>query len=363
MLVCFFPACDSMKTELDIDIASFPPRLSVTALLDAEKGHFRVALYEGRALSDQASNYMEIIHNGEIRLFEDNQLILSEAVKFNLTMVNFQFPDNDCYSRLNPFERYGIPTTPGSVYRLEVEMEGYQTVVSNAVMPAVPVVSASVNTDARGVKHDCIMLYPLGEGSSGGNPYDGSYFWPVSVRLTDPAPDVLDYFALEIHRFRSAGGIVEEVQPHQMIGVTDLSILQDNPEYEAMGLFIDTERRADSYLFPAFLMSDLTFSGKDASLTFYTVMEIIPSADDLTFFENNPAYEKVHCTTTLSIQHLSASTFKYYRGLTLQNTGIGFFTEPVIITGNVENGYGCFSVSNSLSVTLLEYDAYAPKMR
>jgi hypothetical protein len=49
---------------------------------------------------------------------------------------------------------------------------------------------------------------------------------------------------------------------------------------------------------------------------------------------------------------------KYYRSLALQSTGTGFFTEPVNIIGNIENGYGGFMVHSVREFPLLDDETY-----
>jgi len=76
------------------------------------------------------------------------------------------------------------------------------------------------------------------------------------------------------------------------------------------------------------------------------------------YYEDNPDYERVkyHLETYLRVQHFSESTFRYYRGQVLQRNRVGFFTEPVTITGNIENGYGHFAAINAVSIKLLEFE-------
>ena len=80
-----------LKTDLDITRIAFPPKLSVTALLDGGSGEFTVLLRVGRSMADYKEPqpiYFENIRNGEIRLFEDGTQILYERGIFDISRRN-----------------------------------------------------------------------------------------------------------------------------------------------------------------------------------------------------------------------------------------------------------------------------------
>jgi len=370
-----FAACvkldTDLKKELDIKTISFPPKLVVFATLDGEKGCFNIRIAEGRSLADyiepQPYYEIEVIREGEIRLYEDDKLILSKSgtldISYNIggTYI-YEGVDNgylvkitlrSCNHFYYHFEKSGISTRPGSVYRLEVEMEGYETVTSTITMPVAPVVAATIDTTVMVIKNysqsfnavlDTIMPFM---GRHYINLPDDSYdvgFWPVSVQLTDPDPNARNYFAVEMN---------------YGVGVSDISILQDNPDLEVLRGGLVGTNYADFYVFGTFLMSNRTFSGKTAPLTFYSIAENTsnPNIDNPSFTEN-PEYEKVvlQRTTSLRILQLHESTFRYYRGQALQQSKVGFFTEPVTLTSNIKNGYGHFAAFNAVTIPLLEYE-------
>ena len=372
-----FAACvkldTDLKKELDLNTISFPPKLVVFATLDGEKGCFNIRIAEGRSLADyiEPRPYyeIEVIREGEIRLFEDDKLIMSESgtldISYNLggTYI-LEEVVNGVYGKMTlgshnhfyyQFEKSGISTRAGSVYRLEVEIEGYETATSTITMPAAPVVAATIDTTVMVIKNysqsfnayfDSIVSWRE-MGRHYINLPDDSYdvgFWPVSVQLTDPDPNARNYFAVEMN---------------YGVGVSDISILQDNPDLEVLRGGLVGTNYADFYVFGTFLMSDRTFSGKTAPLTFYSIAENTSNPDiDNPSFTENPEYEKVvlQRTTSLRILQLHESTFRYYRGQALQQSKVGFFTEPVTLTGNIKNGYGHFAAFNATTIPLLEYE-------
>ena len=382
----FFTACikldTDLKTKLDIHTLTIPPKLAVSATLDGESGHFSIFLSEGRALAGYVSYANEIIiRDGEIRLFEDDKLIMSEPGPIDMSYIAPNLQDENG-NPIEPhfwyrFEKYGISTRPGNVYRLEVEVDGYETVTSSMTMPAAPVVAASMDTTVMVIKN-----WTRSQDTGGGvSSFDNRHyylsdevweggFWPLSVHLTAPEPNAQNYFALNLFGVQSSvndnSGNVKDAERPLSLGVSDISVLEGNPDLEAQtGGLLDTDY-ADFYLFGylPFLMNDNTFSGKTASFTFHSWAEVTCTRKlNINPNPNVPGpgpdqYELVYVkrSINLRVKHLPESTFKYYRSQALQRQRVGFFTEPVNVTGNIKNGYGYFSVYNSVSINLLEYE-------
>ena len=343
-----------LRTELDIKTFDFPPKLAVSATLDGEKGDFRIFIAEGNALASYTyPNRKIIVRDGEIRLFEDDKLILSEPGPIDMSHITpgGYMGEDGIWVNTPPYYWYrlhksGISTRAGSIYRLEVEIDGYETVTSTMTMPAAPVVSATMDTSIIFTKN-----FDYGYGS-----YEVK-FWPVSVHLTAPDPNVHNYLALDIIDYNKEEGM-ENYYGNLQIGVSDISILQDNPDLEAQqGVLVSSE---DFYLLNHLIVSNIAFAKKDAPLTFYSmVANTSASRINNPYYVDNPDFEKVKYRheVFLRIRHFSESTFRYYRGQTLQNNNrADFFTEPVTITGNIENGYGHFAVINAVSIPFLEYE-------
>jgi hypothetical protein len=371
LCVLLFAACDGMKTELDITSITFPPKLSVTAILDHGTGTFTIALMEGRALADYAKpfpNNMEIVRNGEIRLYEDDALLWNRYGPFDMSIIDGTFNPWDGTWDQKPQNGYhhiehGIVTRVGSEYRLEVEVEGYETAVSASVMPAAPDVSISVNADEEAIRdfrnvHHISSLNVYGWGSD--QYYDGGYC-PFSVHFSETDANVRKYYVLEIHNHTDAyydDVFKETTVERSAVGVSELSKLQDNPDVEAFELLMDTEP-AGLYRFAMLFQSNLTFSNGSNALNFYADNNGRGNhCEDDQHYAGIPHFAKFSFkrALTLRVICITPETFRYYRSLTLQSMGMDFFSEPVTITGNIENGYGGFSVYNSVSIPLMEYE-------
>ena len=188
-------------------------------------------------------------------------------------------------------------------------------------------------------------------------------YWPLTVQFTDPDPDRRKYFALNIDMKtdRYFDGVYSQTfDERRGIGVAELSKLQDNPDVEAEDLLMNTDP-VGLYYFGMLLQSNLTFSRGMNTLNYYMSDEsryTYYECSDGNPAENDPNYIRVsnHHTYYLRVKRITTETFKYYRSLTLQRAGMGFFSEPVTVVGNIEKGYGCFSAVNSVSIPLLELE-------
>jgi hypothetical protein len=355
LLLFFLVSCENMKIELDVTSISFPPKLSVTAILDGGDNSLLISFSEGRALSDYAEplpNDRVIIREGEIRLFEDNQLIWSKPGPFDMSVSG----ESWAYQTQNGYYHVeqGIATRAGSTYRLEVQVEGYPVAVSTSVMPAPPDVSASIDANVTVEKwkfyETSSYVYWDMEGI-------GGQYNPLSVHFVETSPDVRKYFALEL--YVKTDRYLQDVyldtsHDRHWIGVSDLTKLQDNPDVEASDLLLDTYPK-DLYVFAVLLQSNLTFS-KGNNIFNYFAPDVLYWLSDCWCSSHHPKVT-LQNTLTLRVKQLTAASFRFYRSLRLQDSELGFFTEPVNVVGNIENGYGSFAVLNSVSIPLMEYES------
>jgi len=379
----FFTSCD-LKTEIDVESAAFPPKLCVTAILDGASGTFSIVLTEGRALADYKTPRLpekELIRNGEIHLYENDYLILSEVGEFDMTTPPYHepyfdletheyiFPEKGCYR----FNASGISTHPGSTYRLEVEVDGYKKVTSTSTMPLLPDVSAIIDTTVAVIKERIKEYSSLAGWSSGGS---GGLFtyWPVSLQWGERTAE-RNYYSLDMYTEKTAlEGVPQEWWNQEGkfnlgIFVTDLTKLQDNPEveiFESQGIDLDVSSMDnDVYLFPILLMSDVGFTNDNASLTLYKRRpdRLIDDNWEESITEWYPLelwnLIILQHTVSLRVRHITEATFKYYRSLVMQSIGMDFFSEPVNIKGNIENGYGGFTVFSAVDIPLIEYITYS----
>jgi hypothetical protein len=105
----------------------------------------------------------------------------------------------------------------------------------------------------------------------------------------------------------------------------------------------------DLYSFDLMMLTDATFANTGTRLDLYYPQNGIVSEID--------KYDSPHHTSiknTLIVRHHTQEAFKQYRSMAFQLAGLGFFSEPVFITSNMENAYGGFSVQNTVRIVLNE---------
>ena len=349
-------ACEMAK-ELDIEAPYFPPKLSVTAILNGQNGTFEIRLMEGLSLAEFKQSYSHnknVVRNGEIRLYEDDEIILSIPGPFDMSAQITNFGDGWKYGQNGYYRiRTGISTHPGSVYRLEAELEGFPMAVSTSVMPMAPVVSISVDPATQVIKKHVreigvagLWMYQM----SPPRPY-GHYpekYWPFSVTVDIPGEN--NYFAfnltnVEANRFSRFWGI----------GSADASVLmEDGMADELFG-----NRVADLYLFPFLVTKTIS---KDVTRNFYAAVPDNLNSPDYgdSYLEEHPEMEKIptHHALYLQVRHISPATYQYIRTLSLQLEVNRLNEQPSIVVGNIEGGYGIFSVYNVTPVLLVEWETY-----
>ena len=366
--------CDSMIKEIDIKSATFPPKLCVTASLDGASGMFSILLHEGRAIADYKEprpDGQEIKAYGTIRLYEDDIEIVNETGLFDMTIGYYQQDGMGSTRRERGGHRFEatVAAKPGSAYRLEVEVDGYSPIKSTSLMPFPPDISASIDTSSVIVIKNKIRYYSMDKEAYdlGVSDYAGHWmnkdFWPVSLQWGKRTAE-RNYYAVEI---LYTTGTLEENPNSSLyspgVFVSDLSQLQDNPEVEidnSQRVNIDPTNSPDMYHFETLLMSDIGFTDNNASLNLYQEKlkpyHLPPlSPEEIEQYQLEEVTTQHHTAYKVRVRQITPATFKYYRSLVMQSTGIAFFTEPVNIVGNIENGYGVFSEFNAATINVLDY--------
>ena len=151
------------------------------------------------------------------------------------------------------------------------------------------------------------------------------------------------------------------------IGVKDFTLLHDQPEYLAGGYewwYDGTNNEAyDLYLVSHIALTDQNFSENGIHLplllpeSYYRYHHFCQAIPDYDFNKYGPeVHAALRCD--LLVKCISKDAYIHFRDMILQNKGIDFFTEPVYLPGNIQNGYGCFSVSNTQRLNFFNTEAY-----
>ena len=354
LLVLLSAACeDLLKKELNIKQAEYPPKLSVTAILDADRS-FRLRLSEAKSLASYNGmlNDVATLRSVSVKLYEDDRNI-------------FDYSQMGYFGRLSDvfLDTIVMEMQQGNKYTLSVEVDGFETVTSTATMPAMPVID-QVSIDTANViqKNNTVMVESLHGGDSGGGYAESCY--GIKMSLTDDSPQP-DYYSVELRtvnktpdQITSSGYPV--YLPLHYIGVSNSALVQDNPDVEAAGFMSEGESYG-LYLFDLMLISDISFAGKTANLDLFMSENDIhmynrPQKDRIPDYDPDRDGEEIvlHVDINLLVKHITKETFRHYRTLAFQNQGLGFFSEPVTVSTNIENGLGCFSLCNSHQVWLYD---------
>jgi hypothetical protein len=363
LFVVVFTACeDIFVKKIDVEQADFPPKLSITATLDTDSGRLSLFIKEGNSLqyfhTYQKIN-QTIVCNGNIRLYENDREIFTEAGSFDLSPG--EFGDGGYHAAFT-----GISVVAGCTYRLTVEMEGYPAASAVAVMPEAPVVyDVLLDMEHLVEKRNILDISPLHDNYSTTSMTAN----PFVMDIADNNPEK-DYYALQVERYemRDVKGYYDYRQEELyrlMLATSDLTLIQDNPDIESKDLTLNGEVY-DLYGFYLMLLTDATFSGSRKRLDLY-LSRFGEYPDDAVYYpkpvihyDSDKHGDQTHVIKRrdLLVTHLSPEVFKQYRSMAFQTAGMDFFSEPVFIFSNMENAYGCFSVQNTVRIPLTVFEGW-----
>jgi hypothetical protein len=364
VLFIVFTACEDMFVKrINVEQADFPAKLSITATLDTDSGRLSLFIKEGNSLQSFHSYKninQTIVCNGTICLYENDREIFTETGIFDLSTGSY---GNKGYNATFT----GISTVAGYTYRLAVEMEGYPAASAVAVMPEAPVVyGVDLDTEHTVEKKNVLDISPLRNRYSTisitGNPF--------VMNIADNSAEK-DCYALRIDysETRDYKNIDEDRSEEDfyltMMTTPDLTLIQDNPDIESKDLTLSGESY-NLYGFYLMLLTDATFSGSHKRLEMYLSSNEQP-LDESRYYSKPVVHynpwrhgDQTHLIRRrdLLVTHLSPDVFRQYRNMAFQIAGMDFFSEPVFITSNIENAYGCFSVQNTVRISVSAFEGW-----
>lgn len=373
VLLLMHTSCEDMfKKTIDIDVADMPAKLSITASLDVDSGRFSIYVFASQPVSefkDWRPIYESIISNGEIRLYEGETNILTIHGQFDLSTRITGSGADPGYNGYR-FHTVGLPLKAGGIYRLEVDIEGYPTATAVGVMPSLPVCNAVVDT-VRRMYYGNIFIPSGYHGSLGFSPdRDDNYSYLLDLSIMYDNDEMNNYYYLQLRTYLQhecnqenfkipLNSYNDYLYP---IGVSDLSLILNQPEYwnEVYEL---GDNAYDLYLVDYLALTNQTFSGSNIHLPLYLPARtyrfwgLNAPLPDYSLEEYGPEV-RTNYRHDLLVRHISEDTYKHIRNMALQSKGIDFFTEPVTISGNIQNGYGYFSLSNTKRFNLLNFEKY-----
>ncbi|MDR0415610.1 MAG: DUF4249 domain-containing protein [Prevotellaceae bacterium] len=346
--------CDNLIQDIDVTLADFPPKLAVSASIDTDSGTFWLYFTEARSLSYYKmwqNERKKIIRKGTASLYEDDNPTPIYRIVDGGNGQGFDMSLRSGSESGFSVEHRGLTLKAGSSYKLTIEVEGYPTATATVVMPYPPAVEDMALDTEQKVWRRRPYIVNSGYGYSS----DDNEFYPLNLRLTDGSRN-RDYYMFRAkatttyHHHYQGYDDVYDVATWIPVAVANRALIQDNPDLEAEELPLNAE--PDVFLFYRMLISDMSFANATGAINLLLPeMYAKPTPPDLCDTASQP-YEQTR--TEIYISHLSPVTYEHHRSLMLQRNEVSFFTEPVSIVSNIENGYGCFAAFNTVRTTVQE---------
>jgi len=221
-------------------------------------------------------------------------------------------------------------------------------------MPDAPVISASIDTSMQVIKKNVkeigtagYYLYHMRGFSYGKYP---DRYWPFFVNVDVSGGNnclALDLLKTEFSDY--SGNIY-----WWGIGSSDMSILLEN----GMNTELLRNENVDLYLYSMLMTAEFDYVPRN----FYAAVDESTKKQNNknSAFQEDPDFEK---TTTkhsliLRVRNITPASYRYHHSLSLQYIGDIFNEQPATVKGNIEGGFGIFSVYNTTNIPLLEWETY-----
>ncbi len=279
---------------------------------------------------DHSFSYAQL-PNANVSLFRDDTFIETLTYRSPFSVSEY----GPAPSLSNYVSVSEIPV-PGSTYRLEVSVPGYQSISSEAVLPTpVPIISLDTAT----------ISYTESD-------FDFTWVrsaWKATIRFRDP-PDEENYYRLVLrHIYGSYTG--DKSLPYSNeypVVVADEEILWIQSDDPLLNPEEDNSIFGSNIPNSFSVFSDELISGKEYELDF-TI--------DPYYFTIDTAYHEFF-QLQIGLQAITKDLYLYLVTYTAQDMlGNDLFSEPVIIHSNVNEGLGIFgaAASSNRSITQGSY--------
>lgn len=312
VLIAIAFAAGSCESEIKFRGEGTDPKIVIYSLLHPDS-LIRVSVGVSHAVFDE--RYVpKQIQNAVVRVFRDGALL--ETLRYVTPGARPDWYPDDPYSR---YESETYRPDHGSVYRIEVEIPGYNTASGEAVLPeTVPIIR--IDTTSTVTEW-------------------GERLLVVKVKFRDPA-------GKENHYRMTARGIAgtyygnkgEPYTPFSPVRVTESDL-----SYGVLGEPLITPKQEDDifgmYLQNTYsLFTDELVAGKEYDLT----LRYNYKRPDTQYFEFEHMYFMLHS--------LSHDLYLYLKSLSAHmQTRENFLAEPVMVYTNVANGLGVVGAMSTSS--------------
>lgn len=281
----------SCEKEVEVKLPKEEPRLVVNALLN-NNTVFRVNISKSTGIFDSNSSNTSL-SNATVLLYENNNF------KDSLLYNSF----SELYVAKN-----NTRVVAGNLYFLKAAAPGFLAVETQSKAPvSVPIVNIvkreNVRTDADGFQLDEIRL-----------------------TFNDNAA-TSDFYLVRLRKPSSSSGNTVQYDENLCLSSSD----KDIDRYAA-----SDPRDIESCFGNEFLMTDKNFNGSQKEIIFFaTHTSMMPFVNPV----NNRTYKPV-----IELHHITQDQYRFSKSYNTYLDADGNpFAEPVLIYGNIKNGYGIFS--------------------
>ncbi len=292
VIIISFAACEK---DVEVKIPVENSKLVLNGLINANNT-FRVTVGKSLGILDTAGSNSFTVNNAFIQLYENG--LLKDTLLYNAT--------NNLYAAKN-----NSRALPGNTYLLNANAPGLVPVQAETAVPATIVLQniikrENAKTDNSGNQLDEIKFSFLDNSQQG------------------------NFYLIKIKRPIYQSGNTVQYEGIYCIKSTDKDIDRgagsDPTDFESC---IDQE----------FLISDKNFNGKLKELVVFINHSQMAS---LTNTSNGRTYKPV-----IELNHITQDHYKYRKSFTAyKDAEDNPFAEPVLVYGNIKNGYGIFSAFN-----------------
>lgn len=289
-------SCDTFS---EFEIPREPDRLVLNGMFEANKP---LQLEVGRSIFILDTSYDRSMNNARITLYENGSI----ASQFEL-LVDPEWPD----FRSSIFNSStGFRPLAGHSYELEVEAEGFETIISSTTIPPPVEVLGSSFEQREIVLENNETGYPASVTFI--DPKGGANFYQIEVIFSYR---VIHDLPIELDSIGAWVGIAPRVQSSQQI----------------------SERFFKNRIF----LEDRAFDGETFTFNFVVDANV---AYSIHILEAPRDFEHVDGKLSFLVKHITEEQYKYGTTEVLQEElGGDAFSEPVPIFTNIENGLGIFA--------------------
>lgn len=317
ILTFFTPSCEEI---IEFKGEKTDPKIVLYSMLNPADT-ISVSLAKSHAVFDVGYTPQQIT-NAVVRLYRDGVMIET------LTYVPPEPCENCMPSEHSRYVSQGIRPVPGSSYRIEVEVPGFEPVSAETSLPVlVPVMSIDTATDSE---------------------YGYNTYLVTKVKFTDPGATE-NYYRISVTRLEGYynGDKSVPYRPEIPVRVT----MSDDSYAATADPIIAPEQEED--LFGIYssntynVFSDELISGQEYDLTLKISFYRRP---DTTYYEFTHFKIELHSITK--------DMFLYLRSYAAHmQTRDSFFSEPVLVYSNVTDGLGVFGsgVISTADIKIGEY--------